>query len=216
MPDTTHLLLFMAAGWLLNLTPGPDVLYIVTHSLRHGWRAGITAGLGITGGCCVHVLAAALGLSALLTTSAMAFAALKWVGAGYLLWMGVRMLLTRKPQTWHDWPTLDDREPRKSLHAVFWGGFWTNVLNPKVALFFLAFLPQFIDPAAHDTTTVFLLLGLIFNLNSIPISIGWAVMAAWLGRHASMRRGMRWLDRLAGAMFILFSIRLALTEQPRG
>ena len=95
MPDFHHLLLFIAAGWLLNLTPGPDVFYIATHALRSGVRAGIVAGLGITAGCFVHVAAAALGVGALLATSATAFSVLKWVGAAYLVWMGVRMLRAR-------------------------------------------------------------------------------------------------------------------------
>ena len=87
MPDAQHLLLFIAAGWLLNLTPGPDVLYIVTNSLRAGAKAGVIAGLGITAGCFVHIFAAALGVSALLAASAMAFTVLKWIGAAYLLWV---------------------------------------------------------------------------------------------------------------------------------
>ena len=95
MPDLHHLLLFMAAGWLLNLTPGPDVLYIVTRSLRSGARAGVVAGLGITAGCFVHVAAAALGVGALLAASATAFTVLKWLGAAYLLWVGLRLLLAR-------------------------------------------------------------------------------------------------------------------------
>ena len=93
MPDFQHLLLFIAAGWLLNLTPGPDVLYIVTHSLRSGARAGIVAGLGITGGCFVHIFAAAAGVGALLAASATAFNVLKWIGAAYLVWIGVKLLL---------------------------------------------------------------------------------------------------------------------------
>src|SRR5688572_27942641 len=95
VPETQHLLVFIAAGWLLNLTPGPDVLYNVTHSLRSGARAGIVAGLGITAGCCVHVAAAAIGVGALLATSALAFTLLKWIGAAYLLWMGAKILLSR-------------------------------------------------------------------------------------------------------------------------
>src|SRR5690242_7915567 len=95
MPDLQHLLLFMAAGWLLNLTPGPDVLYIVTNSLRSGARAGVVAALGITAGCFVHVFAAALGLGALLATSAAAFTVLKYSGAAYLLWVGIRILLAK-------------------------------------------------------------------------------------------------------------------------
>src|SRR6478735_1655767 len=102
MPDGQHLLLFIAAGLLLNLTPGPDVLYIVTNSLRSGARAGVVAGLGITTGCFVHVFAAALGVSALLATSATAFTVLKWAGAVYLLWIGVKLLGRRAPTATDD------------------------------------------------------------------------------------------------------------------
>lgn len=214
MPDMTHLLFFMAAGWLLNLTPGPDVLYIITHSLRGGWRAGIVAGLGIAGGCFVHVFAAALGVGALLAASATAFTALKWLGVAYLLWIGVRMLASRTPQASNDLRMLARSLPITGLRKVFWGGFWTNVLNPKVVLFFLAFLPQFIAPDATDKTQAFLVLGLIFTLNSLPISAGWALLAAWMARHDSIQQGMHWIDKVAGVMFILFGIRLALTEQP--
>lgn len=215
MPDMTQLLLFMAAGWLLNLTPGPDVLYIVTQSLRGGWRAGIVAGMGITGGCFVHVFAAALGMGALLATSSAAFTTLKWVGAAYLLWIGLRMITARAQQDANELWRLARTMPGKKPHKVFWGGFWTNVLNPKVALFFLAFLPQFIAPDATDKTQAFLLLGLLFNMNSIPVNAGWAMLAARMARHNAVQRVMHRLDKIAGAMFILFSLRLALTEQPR-
>ena len=136
MPDTAQLILFIAAGWLLNLTPGPDVLYIVMTATRHGVRAGLLGGLGITAGCLVHVGAAALGVSALMMTSVIAFTALKWLGAAYLLWMGARMLLS--PGIAPSAHPMGPGEDRISFHPlqIFLGGFWTNVLNPKVALFF--------------------------------------------------------------------------------
>jgi RhtB (resistance to homoserine/threonine) family protein len=213
MPDVQHLLLFIAAGWLLNLTPGPDVLYIVTHSLRSGARAGVVAGLGITTGCFVHVFAAALGVSALLATSAWAFTLLKWLGAAYLLWLGVRLLLAR-PAAATDLGALARAHPATPLRQVFMGGFWTNVLNPKVAIFFLAFVPQFIAPDAAHPALAFLLLGVLFNLNSIPVNSGWALAAAWMARRDAVQRGMQWLDRAAGALFIAFGLKLALTDNP--
>jgi threonine/homoserine/homoserine lactone efflux protein len=219
MPDFQHLLLFIAAGWLLNLTPGPDVLYIVTHSLRSGTRAGIVAGLGITAGCFVHIFAAAVGVSALLATSATAFTVLKWLGAAYLLWTGARILFFRRPQQSTDLRAVAASEPRRPLKAVFIGGFWTNVLNPKVAIFFLAFVPQFIAPDAAHPALAFALLGVLFNLNAIPVNVGWALAAAWmagrLGAAGAQRGGLfAWLDRAAGLMFIGFGIKLALTDNP--
>ena len=162
MPDLPHLLAFIAAGWLLNLTPGPDVLYVVTHSLRSGVRAGIVAGLGITAGCFVHIFAAAIGVGTLMATSAAAFTVLKYIGAAYLLYLGVRMLLSRAaPPT--DLAQAAAATATRSLEAIFLGGFWTNVLNPKVALFFLAFVPQFIAPGADHKALYFVLLGVLFN-----------------------------------------------------
>ncbi len=214
MPDFQHLLLFIAAGWLLNLTPGPDVLYIVTHSLRSGARAGIVAGLGITAGCFVHIFAAALGISALLAASATAFTVLKWLGAAYLLWTGIKILFARRPQVSTDLMAAAASEPQRPLKAVFVGGFWTNVLNPKVAIFFLAFVPQFIRPDAASPALAFALLGMLFNLNAVPVNIGWALAAAWLARRDAVQRGMFWLDRAAGLMFIGFGVKLALSDNP--
>lgn len=214
MPDVQHLLLFMAAGWLLNLTPGPDVLYIVTNSLRSGARAGIVAGLGITAGCFVHIFAAAVGVSALLAASATAFTVLKWMGAAYLLWTGIKILFSRRPQAATDLMAAAASEPQRPLKAVFIGGFWTNVLNPKVAIFFLAFVPQFIAPDAASPALAFAMLGVLFNLNAIPVNVGWALVAAWMARRDAVQRGMHWLDRAAGVMFIGFGIKLALADHP--
>ena len=213
MPDTPHLIAFIVAGWLLNLTPGPDVLYIVSNALRAGVRAGIVAGLGITAGCFVHIVAAAVGVGTLLAASTEAFTVLKVLGAGYLLYLGARMLLARpSPAVATDAAPVVDA-PR-GLRAIFMGGFWTNVLNPKVALFFLAFVPQFIAPDAANKTLAFVLLGLLFNLNAIPVNTGWAVAAGWLARRGTVRHWMRALDRVAGAMFIGFGIKLALSDNP--
>jgi len=210
MPDLPQLLLFMAAGWLLNLTPGPDVLYIVTSALRSGARAGAVAALGIVSGCFVHVFAAAIGVSALLATSATAFTVLKWIGAAYLLWMGVRLLRSVPAPL-----VLQPASGEVPLWRVYRRGFLTNVLNPKVALFFLAFVPQFIPPDAPDKALAFLLLGLIFNINSLPINLGYAWLAAWAARRVqAVQRTLHWLDRAAGALFVGFGLRLALTDNP--
>ena len=207
-----QLLLFIAAGLLLNLTPGPDVLYIVTHALRNGARAGSVAALGITAGCFVHIFAAAVGVSALMAASATAFTVLKWAGAAYLVYVGIRMLMSRAPSA----IALDGATPLAvDLKTIFLRGFWTNALNPKVALFFLAFVPQFIAPAVENKALAFLLLGLLFNFNGLWVNIGWALAAAWLAsRVGAVQKGMHWLDRIAGAMFMGFGLKLALTDNP--
>ncbi|MBA2673942.1 LysE family translocator [Ramlibacter sp.] len=214
MPDAHHLLLFVAAGWLLNLTPGPDVLYIVTSSLRAGVKAGMVAALGIVTGCFIHVFAAALGVSALMAASATAFSVLKWAGAAYLLWVGVKLLTARAPQGETDWNALARDGSALGLRAVFTGAFWTNVLNPKVAIFFLAFVPQFIAADTQNKALAFILLGVLFNVSSFPVNCGWAWAAAWMARRGAVRRGMHWLDRAAGAMFIGFGLKLAFTDNP--
>ncbi len=217
--DAHQLVMFIAAGWLLNLTPGPDVLYIVTNALRSGTRAGIVAGLGITAGCFVHIFAAAVGVGALLAASATAFTVLKWIGAAYLMWMGVRMLLSKPSAGGSNSSALAAAQAASGqpvpLRKVFLGGFWTNVLNPKVAIFFLAFVPQFIAPGTDHKALAFVLLGVLFNLNAIPVNAGWALAASWMARRAGViQRGMHWLDRVAGAMFIGFGLKLAFTDQP--
>lgn len=213
--DAHQLLLFVAAGLLLNLTPGPDVLYIVTNALRGGRRAGVVAACGITAGCFVHIFAAALGVSALLATSATAFAVLKWLGAAYLIYVGVRMLLSHAPAATSLIAPHEDPMRAGGMKGIFFRGFWTNALNPKVALFFLAFLPQFIGPAVEHKALAFLLLGLLFNFNGLWVNAGWALAAAWLASRATvLQKGMQWLDRIAGAMFVGFGLKLALSDNP--
>lgn len=215
MPDLQHLLLFMAAGLLLNLTPGPDVLYIVSNALRSGARAGVVAALGINAGCFVHIFAAAVGVSALLAASATAFTVLKWIGAAYLVWVGVRLLFAKaSSQSWGSPEGSPPAYGAPSLWAIFRGGFLTNALNPKVAIFFLAFVPQFIAPETDNKALAFVLLGTLFNVNSIAVNAGWALAAAWMARREAVQRGMHWLDRAAGAMFIAFGLRLAVADNP--
>lgn len=208
--------LFIATGLLLNLTPGPDVLYIVSRGLRAGRRAGMVAALGITAGCCAHLAAATVGLGALVATSATAFTVLKWVGAAYLVYIGVSMLVARPGPPLIAVGNQHPATPAAaSLGKVFVQGFWTNALNPKVALFFLALLPQFIHPQAQHPTVTFLVLGLIFIVNSIPVNLAYGWGAGWLsGRLAGVRSGMDVLSRGAGALFIYFGVRLALSDRP--
>ena len=208
--------LFIVAGVLLNLTPGPDVLYIMSHALKSGWRAGAMAALGITAGCFVHAGAAALGVSALLAASSTAFSILKWLGAAYLVYVGWTMLgLHSGHQPVARAQSEAQTGAGQHLGRVFMKGFWTNVLNPKVALFFLAFLPQFIAPSAPNKSLSFMLLGLVFNFNSLWVNLAYAGVGAVLSQQfAALQHGMRWLERGAGAMFIGFGLKLALTDNP--
>jgi threonine/homoserine/homoserine lactone efflux protein len=199
--------LFVASGLLLNLTPGADTLFIATRSAALGWRFGVAAALGICTGCLVHVLAAALGLSAILATSPLAFTVVKWVGAAYLVYMGLHLLLQRQQA---------GQAPRALAPAawssVFAQGFLTNVLNPKVALFFLAFVPQFIAPGAPQKALAFMALGGIFTFNSLL----WCLLLAWLaarmGKLGVNRCLQQWLQRGVGSLFVGLGVRLALSD----
>jgi threonine/homoserine/homoserine lactone efflux protein len=217
--DANHLLLFVAAGLLLNLTPGPDVLYLVTHAMRSGLRAGLVAALGIAAGCFVHIFAAALGVSALMAASATAFSLLKWAGVAYLVYIGTRMLMAKAsayPQNaMNNIAKSVAGSSARPLKSIFFQGFWTNALNPKVALFFLAFVPQFIGPAVVNKPLAFLLLGFLFNFNGLWVNAGWALVAAWSAKRlGAVQRSMHWLERAAGLMFVGFGIKLALSDKP--
>jgi threonine/homoserine/homoserine lactone efflux protein len=220
-----HLTLFILAGWALNLTPGPDVFYMVTHALKGGWRAGTVAAAGIFAGCLVHVAAATVGLSALIASSTTAFTILKVVGAVYLVYVGFKMFMSKPSDAINNIAIEAINTPataknisnlsKNDLKKVFLQGFWTNVLNPKVALFFLAFLPQFIAPNSAHPTLAFFTLGIVFNVSAIPINMGYVLLAAWLKQRAGVaQRSMHWLERAAGAIFMGFGVKLALTELP--
>jgi len=199
--------LFVAAGLLLNITPGPDTAYIVGRSVQLGWRAGAAAALGIGAGCLVHILAAAVGLSALLAASSTAFVIVKYAGAAYLCYAGLRMLVSR------DHTNSDQaRVEAATTRAVFWQGALTNALNPKVALFFLAFLPQFVDAASPNKPLAFLLLGLLFDVNGTIWNLGVAVAAARMGRSLRTTVMSAWISRALGGMFVYLGVRLALLE----
>lgn len=201
--------LFVASGLLLNVTPGPDTAYIVGRGLQFGWRGGAAAALGVGAGCLVHVAAAAAGLSALLMASTLAFGVLKLVGVAYLIWLGVRMLLSGPA----DFAASAGAVPALSLPAVFRQGMLTNVLNPKVALFFLAFLPQFVAADAPDKALAFLVLGLIFVVNGTLYCLA---LAAFAARAADrLRRSgtvLQWINRGLGALFVGLGVRVALAR----
>ncbi|MDP3822364.1 MAG: LysE family translocator [Burkholderiales bacterium] len=209
--------LFLTAALLVNLTPGPDMLFVAGSSAVHGRRAGVLAALGVGAGCLLHVALAAVGLSALLAASATAFAVVKWVGAAYLVWVGVSMLRARARV---DVPTADQPPgvpPAQGSSRVFWQGAWTNALNPKVALFFLAFLPQFIVPGAPQQALSFLALGLVFTVGGVAVNIVVALLThrvrrGLAGRSGSARFGV-WLQRAAGALFVGLGLKLAFSSR---
>jgi threonine/homoserine/homoserine lactone efflux protein len=203
--------LFILSGLLLNIAPGPDTAYIVGRSVQIGWRGGAAAVLGISTGCLVHVFAAAVGLSALLMASTAVFTLVKWSGAVYLCFLGITMLLSRPPAAVRGGATAI-HDP-VSLPQVFWQGALTNVLNPKVALFFIAFLPQFVAGEAPHKGLAFLLLGLIFIFNSTLWCLGVAAFAARAAsRLRQPGRAAAWINRGLGALFVFLGARIALLQ----
>lgn len=213
MFGTHDLALLIVSGLLLNMAPGPDSLLIMTRSAAQGWRAGSAAALGVGAGTFVHILAAALGLSAVLATSATAFALVKYLGAAYLLYVGLSLLLGQRKQSADAQAPLAAAPPLP-YRKIFLQGFVTNVLNPKVAVFFLAFVPQFIAPDAPNKALAFIALGCLFNLNGMVWCHFLAVSTALASRRLRVNgAAARWLNRLIGALFVSFGIKLALADR---
>ena len=202
--------LFVISGLLLNIMPGPDSLLIMTRSATQGWRAGVAASLGIGAGTLVHIFAAALGLSAVLSTSATAFTVVKLVGAAYILYMAVGLLRARKADSKVAAPVLPSLPYRK----IFAQGFLTNVLNPKVGLFFLAFVPQFISLEAPNKALAFIVLGAIFNFNGMLWCCGLALTTAKASERLKLNPTVSlWLNRATGGLFVWLGVKLALSKQ---
>lgn len=201
--------LFVISCILLNITPGQDTMYIIGRSLAQGKRAGLMSAMGIMTGVLVHTLLAALGLSVILATSSLAFAVVKYAGALYLIWIGVGLLLKRSEPS-----SLPDAPPASpDSSKIFRQGVLTNVLNPKVALFFLSFLPQFVSPQTDPVFLPFMLLGLIFFTSGSIWCLFLAYGAAWLSARVRSRgSGGGILKRLTGALFIGLGIRLAFSR----
>jgi threonine/homoserine/homoserine lactone efflux protein len=196
---------FIGAVVILVLAPGPDMAYMLTRTIAQGRKAGAVAAIGINVGAYVHVLGAVLGLSAILAASSVAFTIVKWAGACYLVWIGLQALLRANRFNLKDGPSV---EP--DLGTIFWQGFLSDVLNPKVALFFLAFLPQFVAFGSGNEFKQLLLLGVTGNVVAILINLALVYFAS--AATASLRRNQsvtRWLHRATGAMFIALGIRLA-------
>lgn len=209
LSSANDLALFMVAVLVLNATPGVDLLLTVSRTLPGGARAGVAAALGIGAGCVVHALAAAFGLAALLAVSATAFHVVKWVGAAYLLWLAVGMARA----AWRAVPPATLlRESQRPAWADFRAGLLTNVLNPKVALFFLAFLPQFIAPHTPGKPLAFLGLGAIFVVQGTLFLLAVVAVAAPLRRLPASPTAGRWLNAVGAALFGLVALRLVVSR----
>ena len=204
-----HFWVFALAALLLNLTPGNDMLYVAARSTSQGIKAGIISSLGIMAGCMVHILAAVIGLSAIIAQSALAFNIIKYVGAAYLVYLGIRSIISRKK-------TFDvkNKMQQQSYTRIFWQGVITNVLNPKVALFFLAFLPQFINVESKHTALQILFLGTWFNVGGTLVNILVAILFGKIGTWLSHSpRFIQWQERITGAMLIALGIKVALSKK---
>lgn len=207
MPTIPTLLTFAVAAMLLIIVPGPNVIYIITRGIDQGRRAAVTSALGVDTGMLFHIGAAMLGLSALVSSSELVFNLVKYAGAGYLIWMGVHSIRARVTNL--DVPVISRRA---SYRRVFAQGLIVNILNPKVGLFFVAFLPQFIDPARGSSTTQILVLGGVFVAIGLVSDLAYALASGsigkWLGSRAAIARQR---DRFAGVIYILLGALAALS-----
>lgn len=203
--NDTNLLLFVTASLALILVPGPDMIYVLTRGLSQGRSAGLVSAAGVSSGALVHTAFAAVGLSAILAQSALAFSVVKYLGAAYLIYLGIRTILDRQALA------VPDRAGRARLRVVFRQGVLSNVLNPKVALFFLAFLPQFVDPAGGASALQMLALGAAFALMGLAVLCIMALFSGALGdflkSRPSFANALRWLS---GGVLVALGLRLAV------
>jgi threonine/homoserine/homoserine lactone efflux protein len=207
LPGPAQAMVFAGAVFVLNATPGVDFLLTVSRTLQGGARAGVAAALGISAGCVLHALAAAFGLAALLALHPSAFLVIQWAGAAYLAWLGLGLL----QQAWRSAgssPTGSTVVAARAGWAEFRTGLLTNVLNPKVALFFLAFLPQFVPAASPSKTASFLLLGAWFVLQGTVFLLGLVVVCAQLGRLRTRPVLQRAVQGTGGLLFLALAVRL--------
>lgn len=203
------LLLFAVASLSINLIPGPDVIYIVSNTMKGKVIGGMKAALGLGVGYFVHTLAAVLGLSAITLSSALAFSVIKWLGAIYLLYLGFNSLKSM----WQGSSKLTEKTDTKSQGSVFKQGIVVSVLNPKVALFFLSFLPQFLDITASSVNMQLLILGLCFSGLATLCNIIYAVAGSWLLNSAKANRYSRIIEGFSGVLLIGLAGKIALSER---
>ena len=200
--------LFFAASWVLIITPGPDMIYVITRGISQGRKAGMISAIGVTLGILVHTIFAACGLALILRTSALAFLAVKFAGAGYLIYIGVKTLKEKS-----DFKFNRDR-PKDGIGKIFVQGILSNVLNPKIALFFLAFLPQFVNPGHGSASAQMVYLGLIFALFGIVflVLLGYfsGRIGLWFSNKQNFAEKIRWFT---GSVLIALGLRLAFMER---
>ncbi|AEG11602.1 Lysine exporter protein (LYSE/YGGA) [Shewanella baltica OS183] len=196
--DLNSLLLFAVACLAINLIPGPDVIYIVSNTMKGKMISGLKAAMGLGVGYFVHTLAASLGLSAIILNSALAFSIVKWLGAAYLVYLGIQALISM----WRGNNKIVVDDTSKPNGNVFFQGIVVSVLNPKVALFFLSFLPQFIDPLAGSTSIQLLTLGLIFSLLATLCNVLYASAGSWVFSRPNSQRYSRALEGISGVLLI--------------
>ncbi|MGI2137265.1 LysE family translocator [Shewanella baltica] len=196
--DLNSLLLFAVACLAINLIPGPDVIYIVSNTMKGKMISGLKAATGLGVGYFVHTLAASLGLSAIILSSALAFSIVKWLGAAYLVYLGIQALISM----WRGNNKIVVDDNSKPNGNVFFQGIVVSVLNPKVALFFLSFLPQFIDPLAGSTSIQLLTLGLIFSLLATLCNVLYASAGSWVFSRPNSQRYSRALEGISGVLLI--------------
>ncbi len=204
-----HWSTFLVAAVLLNLTPGPDITYVLAHTVSNGQRAGFAALFGVWSGLFLHVLFAALGLSAIIATSATAFLLVKWAGAIYLVWLGIQTFRSNSPSN-----GVEMSLTKSSGTKIYQQGVLVAVLNPKVAFFFLAFLPQFVEVGAGPESVQLFLHGFLILVVGAFIEPLVIILGAKLVRHLKQNSNfLAWMERGLGAVLIGLGIRIALTEQ---
>lgn len=199
---------FLIAGIMLNLTPGQDTMYIIGRSISQGQKAGIMSALGIGTGSIIHTLAAALGLSAVIMSSAILFQIIKYLGAAYLIFLGIQAILYKSGQS-----LIRRTFSTSNLTAIYKKGILTNVLNPKVAIFYLAFLPQFIDPNYSKIFIPFIILGIVFTTTGTIWCLVIALFSSYFSK--SLQENPKtsvWLHKLSGLLFIGLGIKVAFNK----
>lgn len=207
--DSDDLILFALASLMLNVTPGADMLYVATRSTGQGIKAGIISTLGVMAGCMVHVTAAVIGLSAIIANSATAFMIIKYTGAVYLIYLGARSFFSKQNSF-----VIEDRINKMPDTKIFFQGAIANVLNPKVALFFLAFLPQFIEPDTKSPQTVILMLGIWFTFSGTMVNILVAFLFGTMGNWLAHKTWfLQWQNKITGTLLFMLGLKIALTKK---